>query len=203
MGIILGSEFALVLGIVLWIILRSSILFRRLRRKRVQAFREIFINIFAFYLILIISLTLFPMSIIWEGVIREYHSNINLIPFLDILNYFQHTDFSFAFKAKFLAKNLLGNLLLLVPIGILIPTLWIRMRDFKKTVIIGASISLTIELMQFLLAYIGLGWGRATDIDDLILNTFGVMIGYAIYNKLFVSFSHRLSSMNDNMKHLE
>jgi len=194
MGIILESEFALAAGIIIWIIPRSVVVFKRQRNKRVQVFREILINIFAIYLVLLISLTLFPVSIIWKGVIREYHSNVNLIPFLDILNYFRHTDFSLAFKLKFLIKNLVGNVLLLVPVGIFIPTLWVRMRNFKKTVVIGASISLIIELMQYLLAYIGLGWGRTTDIDDLILNTFGVMIGYAIYNTLYVRFSYRLKS---------
>jgi glycopeptide antibiotics resistance protein len=94
-------------------------------------------------------------------------------------------------------KNLAGNLFLLVPFGILMPTLWTKMRTFRKTVIIGASISLIIELLQLGLAYLGLGWGRATDIDDLILNSLGVMIGYGIFNKYLVRFSYLTKLMNN------
>lgn len=73
-------------------------------------------------------------------------------------------------------------------------TLWTRVQNFWRTVIIGASISLTIELLQYVLAYLGFGWGRATDIDDLILNTLGVMIGYVIFDKSLVRFNYLTKS---------
>lgn len=77
------------------------------------------------------------------------------------------SQFSAAFKIRFLVRNLGGNLILLLPIGIFLPSLWVRLRSFWKTVIIGTSISLLIKCLQYALAYLGYGWGRATDIDDL------------------------------------
>lgn len=196
-GISLGIEFALVVGIALWFVIRSMILIKKYRYERILVHKEIFINIFAVYLVLIIAFTLFPINMNLDEVTPKFYPMINFIPLFDILNYFQHTHFSLAFKIKFLVKNLVGNLFLLVPFGILMPTLWTKMRTFRKTVIIGASISLIIELLQFGLAYLGLGWGRATDIDDLILNTLGVMIGYGIFNKYLVRFSYLTKLMNN------
>jgi glycopeptide antibiotics resistance protein len=46
--------------------------------------------------------------------------------------------------------------------------------------------SLSIELLQYILAYLGYGRGRATDVDDLILNTLGVMIGYQIFDRILI-----------------
>ncbi len=196
MGIRLKSEFELVVGIALWVVIRGLMLLKNRKYKRFPVYREIFINILAVYLVSLIGITLFPISINWDGVTPKFHPMVNLIPLVDIINYFPQTHFSLAFKIKFLAKNLVGNLFLLVPIGILMPILWTRMRNFWKTVIIGASISLIIELLQYVLAYLGFGWGRATDIDDLILNTLGVMIGYVIFDKSLVRFNY-LKSLNE------
>lgn len=196
MGIRLNSEFALVVGIALWVVIRSLMLLKNRKYKRFLVHREIFINILAVYFVSLIGITLFPISINWDGVTPKFYPMVNLIPLVDIINYFPQTHFSLAFKIKFLSKNLVGNLFLLVPIGILMPILWTRMRNFWKTVIIGASISLIIELLQYVLAYLGFGWGRATDIDDLILNTLGVMIGYVIFDKSLVRFNY-LKSLNE------
>ena len=56
------------------------------------------------------------------------------------------------------------------------PIIYRKMDHFGKVIAAGAFISLCIELMQLPFAT------RVTDIDDLILNTLGVMIGYGIYS---------------------
>lgn len=68
------------------------------------------------------------------------------------------------------------NMLLFVPLGILLPLLWRSCRLYK-TVAIGFSLSLLIELSQ-LFNY------RATDIDDLLMNTLGTLLGYLLYTLL-------------------
>ncbi len=178
-GVGLDSSFALVAGIFLWMVIRGVVLLINKRYKRLSVKNEFLLNILAVYFISVISMTLFPIDIIWGDVPRkQFAPAVNIIPFVDIITDFPRTQFSLAFKIKFLTKNLAGNLLLLLPIGIFLPILWIKVRSFWKTVIIGASTSLSIELLQYALAYLGFGWGRAADIDDLILNTLGVMIGY-------------------------
>ena len=181
-GIRLGSGFALVAGVLLWIVIRSLVLLKNKKYKRFSVQREMLLNIFAVYFVSLLSITLFPIDIIWGEVVEKFRPAVNIIPFVDIITDFPRTQFSLAYKIKFLIKNLAGNLLLLLPIGIFLPILWIKARNFWKTVIIGASISFLIELLQYVLAYLGYGRGRATDIDDLILNTLGVIIGYVIFD---------------------
>lgn len=74
------------------------------------------------------------------------------------------TDFSQYFK----------NMLLFVPFGFLLPLLWKRERLVEKTVSIGFLFSLFIELIQ-LFSF------RATDIDDLLMNTLGTWGGYLLF----------------------
>ena len=63
-----------------------------------------------------------------------------------------------------------------IPSGIILPVVYKKLNNLAKVVAAGALISLSIEVIQ-------LPFGsRATDIDDLILNTIGVMIGYEIYS---------------------
>jgi glycopeptide antibiotics resistance protein len=64
--------------------------------------------------------------------------------------------------------------MIFIPIGFFIPLLWHKMRSLGKTVLCGFIISLFIELIQFPLY-------RGTDIDDLWLNTLGVLVGYFVF----------------------
>lgn len=71
------------------------------------------------------------------------------------------------------------NVILFVPFGILVPFIWPN--GSKYTVLSGLSFSFLIEISQLFNI-------RQTDIDDLILNTFGTLIGYL----LFRTFSNRI-----------
>lgn len=72
--------------------------------------------------------------------------------------------------------GMLLNAILFVPLGTLLPLLFDGCR-LRRTAAIGFALSLLIELSQ-LFNY------RATDIDDLIMNTLGTVIGYAVYTLL-------------------
>lgn len=70
--------------------------------------------------------------------------------------------------------NILGNIIMFMPMGFLLPLLFSNLDSLKKTVAVGFGTSLLIEFTQLFLI-------RATDIDDLILNTFGTMLGYLVF----------------------
>ncbi|WP_342599016.1 VanZ family protein [Psychrobacillus sp. FSL H8-0483] len=70
--------------------------------------------------------------------------------------------------------NFLGNILLFIPIGFLLPLLFKRMEFFPNTVIIGLGTSFFIEIVQ-------LPQNRSSDVDDLWLNTLGALVGYLLY----------------------
>jgi glycopeptide antibiotics resistance protein len=75
----------------------------------------------------------------------------------------------------FQIRNLGGNLLGFAPLGILLPLLFKRLRSFLPVVITIFAVSLSYELIQLCT---GLG---IFDVDDLILNTSGGIIGFIIY----------------------
>lgn len=65
------------------------------------------------------------------------------------------------------------NVLLFIPLGIFVPCLWPEYRSMMKTVGLGLMTSLCIEILQIFTF-------RATDINDVITNVAGTMIGYLI-----------------------
>jgi len=71
-------------------------------------------------------------------------------------------------------RNTVLNVVLFVPLGMLLPFLWEKYRTGKTMILFGFCMSLAIELLQ-ILTY------RATDINDLIANTLGTVIGYGLY----------------------
>ena len=91
---------------------------------------------------------------------------INLVPLVNLLDYETERE---------LVLNLVGNFLMFVPSGILFPSLYPKLRSFGRTALAGFLMSLSIELLQLPFAV------RASDVDDLILNSLGVVLGYGIH----------------------
>lgn len=83
---------------------------------------------------------------------------INIVPFIhdiDVVAYLQ-------------------NVLLFLPLGFLLPAIWEQFNKTRNIILSGFSFSLFIEMSQ-------LFNNRRTDIDDLILNTLGAILGFLIY----------------------
>ena len=91
---------------------------------------------------------------------------INWIPFVNILDYES--------SLKDILINIPGNIAMFLPTGILLPLIYQNMDSPKKVVLTGAAISLGIEILQLPFS------SRVSDIDDLILNTTGCLLGYGI-----------------------
>lgn len=73
------------------------------------------------------------------------------------------------------------NILLFIPLGYLFPVLVPKCRTWPKMILLGFVTSLTIETIQL---FTHLGW---FDVDDLIHNTIGAMLGYLAYKKILIS----------------
>ena len=71
--------------------------------------------------------------------------------------------------------NIIGNVCMFIPVGIVWPLCFKRLDKMWKAVSAAAGLSLFIELSQLLF------YTRYTDVDDLIMNTSGALIGAAIY----------------------
>ncbi|WP_096271048.1 VanZ family protein [Paucisalibacillus globulus] len=158
----------LFIAITLFLYIPLRISYRKKMKIKNNKLREITFILLIAYGESLLYLTLFPTSSVVPN-----HVSINLIPFKTINLYINHhQDFTLQ------VINLLGNVVVFIPIGIFVLLLLNRVTFFKVS-FIGLGSTLFIEVMQLLLSINGV-ISRSFDVDDLILNTAGVIIGYAI-----------------------
>lgn len=122
--------------------------------------RIIGLLIFALYLFAVFHIT--GVSTVYHIIrtgIEIHPAHINLIPFS-----VKGSDF----------VSCLLNIGLFIPLGILLPLLWPTKREFLFVLLFGFSFSLLIEISQLFNQ-------RSTDVDDLIMNFLGAIIGFGIY----------------------
>lgn len=162
--------FTTALVITGWLLFRLGV---NLKTKSFNRKREALQLLFLVNLAVISRIVFHPMATV-DGAVQPlifeaataWPFRVNLIPFVNLLDYESKRD---------LLLNIIGNCAMFIPTGILTPVLYRHLDSFKKTVLTGFLISLSIEIIQLPFAV------RASDIDDLILNTLGVMAGYSIY----------------------
>ncbi len=106
-------------------------------------------------------LLLYYLLLTTEGASR----GVNFIPFTEM------TRYSFGSKSFF--YNVIGNIALFIPFGFFV-TGTVKAKKLSEITIITIIISLTAELIQYRI-------GRAFDVDDIILNTTGSILGFVVY----------------------
>jgi glycopeptide antibiotics resistance protein len=79
---------------------------------------------------------------------------------------------------KISSRQIIGNFIMLLPLGIYLPVLYRRMKHFIPVVLVCFFISLAIELLQLVTSF------RSADVDDILLNTLGACFGFIIYKLL-------------------
>ena len=126
-------------------------------------FKCIFAVLAAIYVFALIKVTCLTNSV------RLSSGEFRFVP-LSAISKFKAGDISM----KRLVLNYLGNVALFFPLGIFLPLFFKRMK-FGLTVLAGAGVSLTIEIVQYFLAC---GY---SDIDDLIMNVVGTALGAVVY----------------------
>ena len=144
-----------------------------IKRGRIDWKREAMLLLMYVNLAVIIRFTFFPMEI-KDGMIQPLLFDASkILPFH--LHYIPFKRFFEYGSLKELLVNVVGNFMMFIPTGIILPILYKKLDSFWKTVGVGALISLIIELIQLLL------YTRYTSIDDVIINTLGTAAGYGIY----------------------
>ncbi|SEM71330.1 VanZ family protein [Paenibacillus sp. OV219] len=98
----------------------------------------------------------------------EYRYNV--IPFQTVRLYFEHAD---SFDAKYWIVNMVGNVAVFMPFGLMLPYL-LGMKLIRFSLLFITSL-FVLELLQLLLHR------GSFDIDDVILNTIGAWLGYLLY----------------------
>lgn len=141
--------------------------------------------LFAVYAAVMLYLLLFGREVGFDGSQElsywDYlQGNINLKPFRTIRNllhaarfYLEH--YGSMYYVHFAIRNVGGNLLLFIPLGVFLPMLWKRQRKFWLCLLTVMGLISMVEALQL---FTTLG---SMDVDDLILNTVGASLGFAFW----------------------
>jgi glycopeptide antibiotics resistance protein len=112
---------------------------------------------------------------------NESFTEYNLIPFHTIMNYINATGY---INTSIVITNLAGNILAFMPLGFFLPLLFKRCLKFRNTMVIVIASTLTVECLQYIFRV------GSFDVDDLILNTVGGILGFGIFK--LTSFALRM-----------
>lgn len=126
--------------------------------------------VFGIYMIVLVYFLL--LSDGFGRTVRRDEFQYNLVPFVEIIRFIRYRNEIGFYNVMI---NLVGNVVAFIPFGALIR--WVINRSVKWYVVIGYTFlfSLSVELLQ-LVAKVG-----SFDVDDLILNTLGGLMGYFVY----------------------
>ena len=112
---------------------------------------------------------------------RQYHRDmmdmlVNLQPLKTIRAYlYVLQNREEVYLLRIAAFNLFGNVVLFIPYGIFLPYLFNRLRSLWKVMLFGAVTIVCVELLQIATLR------GSCDVDDLILNMMGILIGYIVF----------------------
>lgn len=103
----------------------------------------------------------------------------NFVPLHTLAIYLNHTD------SPFWMGQFAGNLLLLLPLGLLGPIAVPAMNGWIRVLVVALVVSLAIEVAQLWIP------NRMADVDDVLLNVIGALLGYAILVVIRLPSRHR------------
>ncbi|MEA4854040.1 MAG: VanZ family protein [Christensenella sp.] len=153
------------------------------RSKYISVKRCTYIYIFVFYCMAAYFLTMLPFPSI-ESVASMKSGYVQLMPFAGIVDFIENSGISqpdtmFSAFTGGILWGMLFNIALLIPLGFFLRFLFST--SLKKTILIGFLVSLFFELTQLSgLFFIYPRPYRIFDVDDMILNTFGAILGWLI-----------------------
>jgi len=103
----------------------------------------------------------------------------NLVQFQTLAIYLRNLG------SEFWLRNLFGNLALLLPLGLLGPIALPALDRWWRVALLAFLVSTAIELTQLAVP------DRSADIDDVLVNVAGALIGYALFLATRVAVSRR------------
>lgn len=123
---------------------------------------------------LLVTLLLVYLVVLFALALRPSTANVqlvNIVPFSSIVR-------GLCAGGPLFVINIIGNIAVFVPLGVLLPKLHPWFHYWITTLIIGIALSTTIEALQWVSAQ------RVADVDDLLLNALGTWIGYRTFAAL-------------------
>jgi glycopeptide antibiotics resistance protein len=168
-----------------WLVVR---LYRLRTRGHARSFhREILLLTCVVYLSGLVAATLTPNRS--SHLRAEGTGGVELRPNLASLTCSSASLPSGSTARAFCLHNARGNVMLFVPLGILLPLVWRRLR-FWRGMRIALALSCSIELVQ----YLSSAWThRSADVNDVILNVLGACLGLLLVAPLRLRRGTRLT----------
>ena len=160
--------FAGIIALIFWIII--SCVTKQIRSKK------ILISLFILYMTVVVSITIFPI-IIDSDLMPINDSSIILVPFSTITNLLENATL------WTIVLQIIGNIIMTIPYGIFIPFM-VKKKRWYNYLVYTLIFPLAIELTQLIICVSTNSFYRTVDIDDVILNSIGIIIGYGIYKIL-------------------
>ena len=151
-----------------WIAVRAIC---NIKKKKADWKQEVKLLTVYICLVVIARIVYFPMRLV-EGRIASLVLDtekifplwINLIPVVHLFDVYDGW-----------LINIIGNVTMFIPVGLAWPYCFKKLDTIGKTVLAGIGFPLIIEITQLPF------YDRCSDIDDIILNTTGILIGAVIY----------------------
>ena len=155
---------------IAWVIVRFLV---NKKENNFRWKRELQLMLVYICIVVVTRFTFFPFSkvdgrvqpLLFDAAIM-FPPRMNLVPMVNLLNYEIFRE---------MLINVVGNTAMFIPLGIVWPSVFKKLDTHKKVIAAGVGYSLCIEILQLLF------YDRVTDIDDLILNSLGYLIGYGLY----------------------
>lgn len=163
-NIVNGAIPMLIIFIVVITTVRISYI--RTTNEKVVIHNEILNLLFIIYVLLLFELL--------TGTENSLGSGINYIPFKEIMRY--------KFGSKMFIYNVFGNILIFIPFGYFISR-YIKPKKVWPIIMDALITSITVETVQLKI-------GRSFDIDDVMLNILGAILGYFVYIGLDAIYKH-------------
>ncbi|MEW4430962.1 VanZ family protein [Paenibacillus pabuli] len=157
-----------VLGPLFILILLALVIHARVSTVRYTSKQYMLMLTFAIYMLGVLHFVFFPIDVnigIYANQ-TPWYKNLQWVPLLT-------AD----------APSFLLNIVLFMPLGFLLPLLKPSVDSIRKAAAAGLMLSFSIEILQLVIR-ITLGNGRSTDINDLIANTAGSVLGFVILGLL-------------------
>lgn len=110
-------------------------------------------------------------------------STSNFIPFKEMLRYRLFSDLFF--------KNVMGNLIMFMPYGFFV-SYFLKLEHKKTIVYLSLLTSCTIEFTQLII-------GRVFDVDDILLNVIGGVLGYFLFRMVYIVRDHLPERLKNNI----
>ncbi len=175
-----------------WVAVRVKInISRRNRNEKLSIKRELILGTLFIYAVVVAAITIVPLPI---SKFRDpKFSGINVVPIFNSVRCVlpdrtgrQHP------MAGFCLQNIIGNIILFLPLGALLPWTSEKLRSVKRVLLLALFFSLSIEAIQFLSRFFGSY--RSIDVDDVLFNTSGAFLGFIIYTMVKNVYSTKLAT---------